>query len=159
MLPIPHLMGAARQWPIAHGWQRWRRPAAIALELLPLAPFVVQFSPLTPSDEVSPLWVLALATGLGWAVAGRWRTGVLIAAGRVGVLWAGMYALLIASFSGDCPLGDPACDDGWQRAAASPILWAMAAFYFVTSVASAWLAQRAAAQRAAAQLAASRGGG
>ena len=149
MLPIPHVMDAAREWLSADIRQRWRRPAAIVLELLPLSPFVVQFSPLTPRDEVSPLWVLALATGLGWVVAGRWRTGVLIAAGRVGVLWAGMYALLIASFSGDCVLGDPACDDGWQRAAASPILWGMAVFYIVTSVASAWLAQRAAAQHAA----------
>ena len=141
-------MDAAREWLSAHGRQRWRRPAVILLELLPVAPFVVQFSPLTPRDEVSPLWVLALATGAGWAVAGRWRTGVLIAAARVGVLWAGMYALLIASFSGDCPLGDPDCEDGWQRAAASPILWGMAAFYIITSVASAWFAQRTASRGA-----------
>lgn len=119
-----------------------RRLAAVVLEAIPLLPFAVQFSPLTPRDEVTPLWVLAFTTGLGWAAAGRWRTGLLIAALRVGLLWAGIYALLITSFGGDCALGDPECDGGWMRAASGPLLWTMALFYVGAAVASAWFAWR-----------------
>jgi hypothetical protein len=122
-----------------------RRIAAAALELVPIIPFAMQFSSLTPRDEVTPLWVLAFTTGLGWAIAGRWRTGLMIAAVRVAVLWAGIYALLITSFGGDCALGDDTCDDG-LRMLATPMLWAMGLFYVGSAIASAWLAQRAAAK-------------
>ena len=118
----------------------------MALELVPLIPFAVQFSPLTPGGDVTPLWVLAFTTGLGWAVAGRWRTGVLIAAARVGILWAGIYALLITSFGGECALNDPVCDEGWQRSLATPLLWGMGLFYVAAAIASAWLAARAASR-------------
>lgn len=124
-----------------------RRVLAATLELVPLIPFAVQFSPLTPSGEVTPLWALAFTTGLGWAVAGRWRMGVLIAAARVGILWAGIYALLITTFGNGCALNDPECDEGLVRAASGPLLWAMAAFYVGSAIASGWMAQRAAARR------------
>ena len=121
------------------------------VELLPLVPFIVQFSFATESDTLTPTWPLAMVAGLGWILAGRWRTGLAFALGRLAVLYAGLMALIYTSLADTCEAGDPRCiSTGSALAdAATPLLWVLCAFYVTVTLGSAYLLSRAIAANSA----------
>lgn len=117
---------------------------APVVELLPLVPFIVQFSFLTDSDTLTPLWPLGIAAGMGWMLLGHWRIGLGYAFGRLVLLYAGFMALVYVSLSDMCDAADPRCIDSSSslHAFATPLLWALCAFYAVTALTSAYLLSR-----------------
>jgi hypothetical protein len=121
------------------------------IELLPLVPFIVQFSFATDTDKLTPTWPLAMVAGLGWILVGRWRTGLGFAVGRLVVLYAGLMALIYTSLADTCEAGDPRCiSTGSALAdAATPLLWVLCAFYVTVSLGSAYLLSRAIAANTA----------
>jgi hypothetical protein len=114
------------------------------LELLPLVPFVAQFSFLTAPDALTPLWPLGIAAGLGWVLIGRWRTGLGYAVVRLAVLYAGFIVLVYVSLSDLCDAADPRCIDTGStlHSFATPLLWTLCAFYAATALGSAYLLNR-----------------
>ena len=119
------------------------------LELLPLVPFVAQFSFLTASDTLTPLWPLGIAAGLGWVLIGRWRIGLGYAVARLAVLYAGFIVLVYVSLSDLCDAADPRCIDNGSalHSFATPLLWALCAFYAATALGSAYLLSRSISKR------------
>jgi hypothetical protein len=133
-----------------------RRILAPYVELLPLIPAAVWFSPIGGGSGSSPFWWLAGLTGLGWALVGRWRTGVVVALVRVFILIIGLQALAIATIAESCdPALDPACSStgAWLDSMFYPALITLGVFYVVTTVGSAVLVERVRRRRYPAVLA------
>jgi hypothetical protein len=120
-----------------------RLRVAPVVELLPIIPFVAQFS-FTDSDTLTPLWPLAMVAGLGWILAHHWRMGLGFAFVRLVVLYVGLMALIYTSLADTCAEGDPRCiDTGATLAdAATPLLWALCALYLAMTIGSAFLLNR-----------------
>ncbi len=115
------------------------------MELLPLIPAIVWFSPIGGGAGSSPFWWLAGITGLGWAFVGRWRTGVAVALIRIFILILGLQALAIATIAEACdPAVDAACSStsAWLDSMFYPALIALGAFYVGSTVGSAMLVER-----------------
>jgi hypothetical protein len=135
-----------RTWFHATDNEALRLRLAPLVELLPIVPFIVQFSFLTDSDTITPIWPLAMVAGLGWILIRRWRIGLGFAFVRLAVLYAGLMALIYTSLADTCDAGDPGCLDTGSAvaAAATPLLWALCAFYVVVTLGSALLLSRVA---------------
>ena len=119
---------------------RGRVRAATVIELLPLIPLAVQFSLLTDSDELTPIWPLGMVAGLGWIIMGHWRIGLGFAVARLFLLYAGFAALIYVSVSDPCFGEGPGCvSDGGLRHLEMPLLWVTGAFYVVVTLGSAAL--------------------
>jgi len=138
-----------------HDTASWRDSARIhtlapALELLPLIPLLVWISPVAGRDNADPFWWLAGVTGLGWAVIGRWRTGIAVALARVFILIVGLQALAITTLAESC---NPAVDAGCNPNAATldalfyPALGTLGLFYAATTLLSALFVAKAYARR------------
>lgn len=114
------------------------------VELVPIVPFIVQFSFLTDSDTLTPIWPLAMVGGFGWILARQWRIGLGFAFGRLVVFYAGLIALIYTSLAETCEAGDPRCIDSGSALAdaATPLLWGLCAFYVVVTLGSAYLLSR-----------------
>jgi hypothetical protein len=121
------------------------------LELLPLVPFIAQFSFLTDSATLTPLWPLGVAAGLGWVLLGRWRIGLGYAVIRLALLYAGFIVLVYVSLSDLCDAAGPRCIESGSslHSIATPLLWGLCAFYAGTALVSAFLLNRSVSNRRA----------
>ena len=116
------------------------RAFAPGFELLPLIPMLVWISPIAGRENAGPFWWLAGVTGLGWALAGRWRTGIVIALGRVFILIIGLQALAITTLAESCNSAvDAACNANAATLDALfyPALGTLGLFYTGTTLVSA----------------------
>ena len=122
------------------------RTFAPGFELLPLVPALVCISPIAGRELDSPFWWLAGVTGLGWAVIGRWRTGIAIALARVFILIVGLQALAITTLAESCNANvDAACNPNAATLDALfyPVLCVLGLFYAGTTILSALFVAKA----------------
>jgi hypothetical protein len=110
------------------------RIIATAAELVPLVP--VALLPGTSNGEGPILYVLALASGLGWLVLGRWTTAVATWLIRFFVLGGLLFAAAIYGLSiGDC--------SGCSQTGANIVGGALLALYVGWTLVSAFFVARA----------------
>jgi hypothetical protein len=122
------------------------RGIAPGLELLPLVPAIVWILPAVGRESAGPFWWLAGVTGLGWALIGRWRTGIVVALARVFILIVALQALAVTTLAESCDAAiDAACDPNAATLDALfyPTLGALGLFYAGTTLLSALFVAKA----------------